>query len=100
MEAAMRSSGGLRAVPSVMAPLTVFLPDSTRYKEILVADAMNPRSWRVVALDRSERSLADETVSMQFFEDLVSSMNRPLQAVYLSVEQDEAGRHLFLNLDD
>jgi len=86
-----------------MAPqpmLTLALPGNLLYKELLFVDLEDVRTWRVTESSGHQASLASGDNADQFFQDMRGAHQVPSGLIYVSVAQDEAGRHCFLCLGD
>jgi predicted protein tyrosine phosphatase len=82
---------------AAMPPLVLALPDNVRYKELLLGNAFDARSWTAVPRVGNLERLID-TGCDAFLEDMVAFHKIPEQLILISVEQDEAGRHRFVSL--
>lgn len=78
-------------------PLLLALPDNVRYQELRLADALDPRSWAAVPRGGGRAESLGESGADAFFDDMVNSHRTPVQLIFVSVEQDSAGRHLFVS---
>jgi len=77
-------------------PLILSTPDSSTYQELRLLDGQDPRTWTAAPRRGPAESL--EKSSDAFFHDLVTSLNTPAQLIFVSIEQDEAGRHRFISV--
>lgn len=81
-------------------PLAVQLEDSQKYRELVLHEPLDPRSWQAVAMHGQEHLLFGNPNAVLFFKDLERSLHAKLDKILISVSQDEAGQHQFVNMGD
>eukprot|EP00928_Gymnodinium_smaydae_P046185 TRINITY_DN30774_c0_g1_i1.p1 TRINITY_DN30774_c0_g1~~TRINITY_DN30774_c0_g1_i1.p1 ORF type:complete len:383 (+),score=82.04 TRINITY_DN30774_c0_g1_i1:42-1190(+) len=86
------------------SPLVLALPGSAVYKELVLGDALDPSTWAATeggcAATAPSRSLAQPTELERFLQDTSRSLGATPENIYLSVAQDDDGRHRFVRLGD
>lgn len=80
--------------------LTLALPGNAFSKELTLVDIADPRSWTIRESSGLQHSLAASNNADRFFQEMGNSHKVPLDLIYISVAQDEAGRHCFVCLED
>lgn len=75
----------------------VKLSDSVLYKELILSNSLDPRSWRVSSAAGVEATLTDAADAARFFEDVEATQNAPMDKIFISIEQDATGQHIFVN---
>jgi len=66
---------------------------SAGFDRVILTDPTVPRSWDVVATD-------GKTTPLRFLKEAFFEVLYPIASKWISVEQDEAGRHSFISLAD
>eukprot|EP00746_Dinoflagellata_sp_MGD_P007729 gnl/MRDRNA2_/MRDRNA2_115363_c0_seq1.p1 gnl/MRDRNA2_/MRDRNA2_115363_c0~~gnl/MRDRNA2_/MRDRNA2_115363_c0_seq1.p1 ORF type:complete len:336 (-),score=48.29 gnl/MRDRNA2_/MRDRNA2_115363_c0_seq1:222-1229(-) len=81
-------------------PLQVLLPDNGLYQSLTMVDPLDPLSWKATRrFLGAQHSLSDERDASAFFEDTMIAAKVNLDQIYVSIMQDTAGRHSFVNLE-
>eukprot|EP00933_Yihiella_yeosuensis_P055710 TRINITY_DN5459_c0_g1_i2.p1 TRINITY_DN5459_c0_g1~~TRINITY_DN5459_c0_g1_i2.p1 ORF type:complete len:337 (-),score=41.98 TRINITY_DN5459_c0_g1_i2:114-1124(-) len=80
------------------AMLQADIPENVVFQHLIVDDPLQPLSWKVRNILGHEKELRNLDTAQLFFEDTSSSLKKDLDAIYVSISQDEDGQHRFVNM--
>mmetsp|Transcript_23098 Transcript_23098/g.36908 ORF Transcript_23098/g.36908 Transcript_23098/m.36908 type:complete len:363 (-) Transcript_23098:72-1160(-) len=80
--------------------LRLELADCKAYKELILVTSRDPRSWKALPEDDSGYQSFAVALAAGFVDHVESDFKTQLGSIYISVEQDAAGRHFFVSLGE
>jgi hypothetical protein len=82
------------------ASLMLALPGNLAHRELHLTDASDPHTWTATTISGRQRSLSWSDEAASFLQDMKNSHKVELDMIYVSISQDDDGRHRFINFED